>query len=189
MAQILLIVASIGFYAAWNVAYVPLLLGSITFNYWLAHRMINTADASRRRVLLIIAIGVDLALLGYYKYTNYFLSTVNSLSGTNFEMAAILLPLGISFYTFQQITLLVDVNRGQVKEFRFLDFVLFVIFFPHLIAGPIVHHREMMPQFQKATWRFDWSNIAVGLSLFAMGLFKKAVIADGVAEHVTPHFF
>jgi D-alanyl-lipoteichoic acid acyltransferase DltB (MBOAT superfamily) len=111
---------------------------------------------------------------------------VNSLSGTSFEMAAILLPLGISFYTFQQITLLVDVSRGQVKEFRFRDFLLFVIFFPHLIAGPIVHHREMMPQFEKASWRFDWSNMAVGVTLFAIGLFKKAVIADGIAERVTP---
>ena len=187
-AQILLIVASIGFYAAWNVVYVPLLLGSITCNYWLAQRMIAATDATRRRALLIFAIGVDLALLGYYKYTNYFLSTVNSLAGTTYEMAAILLPLGISFYTFQQITLLVDVSRGQVKEFRFRDFLLFVIFFPHLIAGPIVHHREMMPQFQKATWRFDWTNLAVGISLFAMGLFKKAVIADGIAEHVAPIF-
>jgi alginate O-acetyltransferase complex protein AlgI len=187
-AQILLIVASIGFYAAWNIIYVPLLIGSITFNYWLARRMMGTIDATRRRVLLIIAISVDLALLGYYKYTNYFLSTVSSLTGTTFGMFAILLPLGISFYTFQQITLLVDVSRGQVKEFRFRDFMLFVIFFPHLIAGPIVHHREMMPQFQKATWRFDWSNMAVGVSLFGIGLFKKAVIADGIAEHVTPIF-
>jgi len=187
-AQILLILASIGFYAAWNVVYVPLLLGSITFNYWLAQRMMGTTDASRRRVFLVLAVGVDLALLGYYKYTNYFLSTVNSLTGTNLEVAAILLPLGISFYTFQQITLLVDVSRGQVKEFRFRDFLLFVIFFPHLIAGPIVHHREMMPQFQKATWRFDWSNMAVGISLFGVGLFKKTVIADGIAQHVTPIF-
>ncbi len=185
-AQILLIVASIGFYAAWNVAYVPLLLGSITFNYWLAHRIIGTADANQRRFLLIIAIGVDLALLGYYKYTNYLLSTVSSLSGMRFEMLAIVLPLGISFYTFQQITLLVDVSRGQVKEFRFRDFILFVIFFPHLIAGPIVHHREMMPQFQKATWRFDWSNMAVGITLFAVGLFKKTVIANGIAGYVAP---
>jgi alginate O-acetyltransferase complex protein AlgI len=187
-AQVLLIVASIGFYAAWNVAFVPLLLGSITFNYWLAHKMIGTTNATRRRVLLIMAIGVDLGLLGYFKYTNYFLSTVNSLGGTSFQTLAIILPLGISFYTFQQITLLVDVSRGQVKEFHFRDFMLFVIFFPHLIAGPIVHHREMMPQFQKATWRFDWSNMAVGISLFGIGLFKKTVIADGMAGHVAPIF-
>ncbi len=187
-AQVLLILASIGFYAAWNVIYVPLLLGSITLNYFLARLMIGETNAIRRRTLLVIAISIDLALLGYYKYANYFLSITDALAGTNFEIAAVLLPLGISFYTFQQITLLVDISRGQVKEFRFRDFLLFVIFFPHLIAGPIVHHREMMPQFEKATWRFDWDNMAVGASLFAIGLFKKAVIADGIAEHVTPLF-
>jgi D-alanyl-lipoteichoic acid acyltransferase DltB (MBOAT superfamily) len=187
-AQLLVIAASIAFYAAWNVAYVPLLLGSIIFNYWLAQRMIGAAEERRRRLLLVVAIGADLALLGYYKYTNYLVSTVNSVTGSGFEVAAILLPLGISFYTFQQITLLVDVSRGQVKEFRFRDFLLFVIFFPHLIAGPIVHHREMMPQFAKASWRFDWHNMAVGISLFAIGLFKKTVLADGMAEHVTRIF-
>jgi alginate O-acetyltransferase complex protein AlgI len=185
-AQSLLIVASIGFYAAWNVIYVPLLLGSITLNYLLARRMIGESNALRRRALLVIAIAIDLALLGYYKYANYFLTTVNSLTGTHLEIAAILLPLGISFYTFQQITLLVDISRGQVKVFRFRDFLLFVIFFPHLIAGPIVHHREMMPQFERATWRFSWDNMAVGIVLFSVGLFKKAVIADGLAEHITP---
>lgn len=188
VAQLWVITASIAFYAAWSIAYVPLLLGSIAFNYFLAHKMIGTSSATHRRVLLVAAVGADLALLGYYKYTNYFLSTVNSLTGTSFGMAAILLPLGISFYTFQQITLLVDVSRGQVKEFRFRDFLLFVIFFPHLVAGPIVHHREMMPQFEKATWRFDWNNMAVGLTLFGVGLFKKAVIADAIAERVTPIF-
>lgn len=185
-AQLFLIAASIGFYAAWNVIYVPLLLGSITLNYMLARQMIKESSTPRRHALLIVSIAIDLTLLGYYKYTNYLLTTVNSLTGTHFEMAAILLPLGISFYTFQQITLLVDINRGQVKEFRFRDFLLFVIFFPHLIAGPIVHHREMMPQFARATWRFNWDNMAVGIALFSVGLFKKAVIADGLAVHITP---
>src|ERR1700722_1869064 len=133
-AQSLLIVASIGFYAAWNVIYVPLLLGSITLNYLLARRMIGESNALRRRALLVIAIAIDLALLGYYKYANYFLTTVNSLTGTHLEIAAILLPLGISFYTFRQITLLVDISRGEDKVFRFRDCLLFVIFFPHLIA-------------------------------------------------------
>ena len=186
VAQLFVIVASIGFYAAWNVIYVPLLLGSISINYLLARRMIYERSAPRRRALLIVAIAIDLALLGYYKYADYFLTSINSLTGTQFEMAAILLPLGISFYTFQQITLLVDISRGQVREFRFRDFLLFVIFFPHLIAGPIVHHREMMPQFERATWRFNWDNMAVGIALFSVGLFKKAVIADGIAVHITP---
>jgi alginate O-acetyltransferase complex protein AlgI len=187
-AQLSVIAASIGFYAAWNVAYIPLLLISITFNYFIARIMIGATDKRWRMILLAIAIGMDIGLLGYFKYTNYLLTTVNSIFGSDLELASILLPLGISFYTFQQITLLVDVSRGQVREFRFRDFLMFVIFFPHLIAGPIVHHREMMPQFATATWRFNWTNMAVGLSLFGIGLFKKTVIADGIAEYVTPIF-
>ncbi len=184
-AQLWLIAASLYFYASWNIRYLPLLSLSILFNYWIARRML-LAGARARGWLLTVAVAVDLALLGYYKYTNFFIDTVNQLSGTQFAVAEILLPLGISFYTFQQITLLVDISGGDVEDFRLRDFALFVIFFPHLIAGPIVHHREMMPQFARATYRFTWPNMAVGATLFAVGLFKKAVLADGIANAVLP---
>ncbi len=184
-AQLLLIAASFYFYASWNLRYLPLLVGSILFNYLIASAMLRVPEA-RRGLLLAAGVIVDIGLLGYYKYANYFIDTVNLLSGSQYVIARILLPLGISFYTFQQITLLVDISGGLRERFRLRDFVLFVIFFPHLIAGPIVHHREMMPQFLRASYRFDWQNMAVGLTLFAVGLFKKAVLADGIANCVLP---
>jgi alginate O-acetyltransferase complex protein AlgI len=184
-AQLWLIAASLYFYASWNLRYLPLLLGSILFNYLVARTMLR-APERQRGWWLTLAVVVDIGLLGYYKYTNFFVDTVNALSGSQFLVAEILLPLGISFYTFQQITLLVDISGGDVAEFRLRDFALFVIFFPHLIAGPIVHHREMMPQFVRASYRFGWQNMGVGATLFAVGLFKKAVLADGIANCVLP---
>jgi len=184
-AQLWLIAASFYFYASWNLQYLPLLLGSILFNYTIA-RLMRRAPEPRRPALLALGIAVDLALLGYYKYTNYFIDSLNSLSHSQIFVANILLPLGISFYTFQQITLLVDMSGPDAHAPRLRDFALFVIFFPHLIAGPIVHHREMMPQFRAASWRYNSSNMAVGLTLFAAGLFKKAVLADGIAAAIAP---
>jgi alginate O-acetyltransferase complex protein AlgI len=188
VAQLWLIGASLYFYASWNAFYLPLLLGSILFNYAIAIMMVKQEDEARRKQLMLLAVAIDLGLLAYYKYTNFFLGTVGDLTGTKFVVATIILPLGISFYTFQQLTLLVDVSAGRIKSFRFRDFLLFVIFFPHLIAGPIVHHREMMPQFEEAKYRFNWSNMAVGLTLFAAGLFKKTILADGIAGHIAPLF-
>jgi D-alanyl-lipoteichoic acid acyltransferase DltB (MBOAT superfamily) len=184
-AQLWLIAASLTFYASWNVRYVPLLLGSVLFNYLIARAMLHR-PAARRSTLLALSIIVDLGLLAYYKYTNFFVDTVNRLAGSHLFVATILLPLGISFYTFQHITLLVDVSGGETRGFRLRDFLLFVTFFPHLIAGPIVHHSEMMPQFAGARYRFDWTNMAVGSTLFAVGLFKKAVLADGMSGAVSP---
>ena len=126
----------------------PLLLGSVIFNYGIAGRMTRSENPRMRAWLLSFAVAVDLGLLGYYKYTGFFLQTLNAAAGTDYTWRSLILPLGISFYTFQQLTLLADVSSGRIKDFRFRDFLLFVTFFPHLIAGPIVHHREMMPQFQ-----------------------------------------
>ncbi len=184
-AQLWLTAASFYFYASWNLRYLPLLAGSILFNYVIARTMLGMAEDTRRW-LLFLAVAVDIGLLGYYKYTNFFVDSVNALGGSHVFVAQILLPLGISFYTFQQITLLVDISGDDVGGVRLRDFGLFVIFFPHLIAGPIVHHSEMMPQFERATYRFAWDNMAVGLTLFAVGLFKKAVLADGIAGLVVP---
>lgn len=186
-AQDWLALASLVFYGAWNLQFLPLLLGSIAFNYGAA-RLMLAGPESRRRVILLAAIAVDLGLLGYYKYAGFFAETVAGLTGAGWTVGAILLPLGISFYTFQQITLLVDVSQGRIERFRFRDFLLFVTFFPHLIAGPIVHHREMMPQFERAQYRWDPNNMAVGVTLFVAGLFKKTVFADGIAAHVGPVF-
>ncbi len=187
-AQLWLIAASLAFYGAWNVAYLPLLLGSIVFNYLVARRMQRADNPGSRTWLLGFAVTVDLGLLGYYKYTGFFLDTLNAATDAHHVWRALILPLGISFYTFQQLTLLADIGAGRIKDFRFRDFLLFVTFFPHLIAGPIVHHREMMPQFQRADYRLNGENLAIGFVLLAIGLFKKSVLADGIADFVTPIF-
>ena len=185
-AQDWLILASLVFYAAWNVRFLPILLGSVAFNYLAAKWMIRTP--SLRRGVLIAAVVGDLGLLGYCKYANFFVTTVNAIGGSHWFVDTVVLPLGISFFTFQQITLLVDVSRGHIERFRFRDFLLFVTFYPHLVAGPICHHKEMMPQFEAARYRYDPENLAVGVTLFAAGFFKKAVMADGIGEQVSPLF-
>jgi D-alanyl-lipoteichoic acid acyltransferase DltB (MBOAT superfamily) len=187
-AQCWLIAASLFFYGAWNVHYLPLLLGSIVFNYLIAVRLARVENPRGRTWLLILAVAVDLGLLGYYKYTGFFLDNLNAAAGTHYAWRSLVLPLGISFYTFQQLTLLADISSGQIKDFRFRDFLLFITFFPHLIAGPIVHHREMMPQFKHATYRLNWENLAIGCVLLSIGLFKKVVLADSIADHVSPIF-
>jgi alginate O-acetyltransferase complex protein AlgI len=187
-AQCWLIAASLAFYAAWNAAYLPLLLGSIVFNYGIAVRMVKVEGPATRAWLLGCAVAVDLGLLGYYKYTGFFIDTLNAAAGTDYTWRSLLLPLGISFYTFQQLTLLADLGSGRIKDFRFRDFLLFVTFFPHLIAGPIVHHREMMPQFRQADYRLNWENLAIGCVLLSVGLCKKVILADGIANFVTPIF-
>ena len=187
-----LTVASLVFYGWWNPVYVPLLLASIAFNYATGMRIALLHERGRKtdgKRLLLVAIGVNLALLGYFKYTNFFLANLLPLTGDAAPLPEIVLPLGISFFTFTQIAFLVDAHRGVAREYSFVHYALFVSYFPHLIAGPILHHREMMPQFQaRSTYRLNWENLAVGLTMFVIGLFKKTVIADGVAGFVTPAF-
>jgi D-alanyl-lipoteichoic acid acyltransferase DltB (MBOAT superfamily) len=184
--------ASLVFYGWWNPPYTMLLLASIAFNYvagigllgrrWFHH------DRQRRR-LLVLAVSADLALLGYYKYANFFVQNSNQLLGTGLPNLDILLPLGISFFTFTQITYLVDAYRGEAREYDPVHYGLFVTYFPHLIAGPILHHKEMMPQFREPqTFRLSYDNLAVGLMIFAIGLCKKVVLADGLAPHAAAVF-
>ncbi|HEX5006788.1 MAG TPA: MBOAT family protein, partial [Hyphomonadaceae bacterium] len=135
-----------------------------------------------RRLAIIAAITVDLGLLAYFKYANFFMGTVKTLTGWGPGPLDVILPIGISFYTFTQIAYLVDSYKGEVRERSFSSYVLFVTFFPHLIAGPVLHHKEMMPQFANPeTYRFNWLKITLGALLFAIGLWKKVVFADTVA--------
>jgi len=187
-----LALASLFFYGYWNPAYIGLLLGSIACNYtfglWLAKAGVR-GEVRRRKQLLVVAIAANLALLGYYKYANFFVGSVNGVAGTSWSLGEIILPLGISFFTFTQIAFLVDTYQGKVKEYSFIHYLLFVTYFPHLIAGPVLHHKEMMPQFAHAsTYRFSYENMAVGLTIFFIGLFKKIVLADGIATYVGPVF-
>ena len=186
LAALWLAAGSFFFYAWWNPAYVGLLLASIVFNYSVGYALARSNDIASPRRKLLLALGVitDLSLLGYYKYANFFIHTTNAALGTSYGFADIVLPLGISFFTFTQIAFLVDAARGEAREFNFIHYSLFVSYFPHLIAGPILHHKEMMPQFGRAsTYRFSVDDFTVGLTIFALGLFKKVVIADGVGPY------
>ncbi len=188
MAIAWLVGASLFFYGWWNPAYLGLIIASVLFNY--AFGMALSKGRKRHdRIVLVIGIAGNLGLLGYFKYANFFLDNLNLLTGTHFNLGTIILPLGISFFTFQQITYLVDAYKKETQEYNFLHYCLFVTFFPQLIAGPIVHHREMLPQFGRhSIYRFNPSNAAVGITIFIMGLFKKVIIADGIAAAATPVF-
>ena len=182
-----LAVASLFFYAWWKPIYLPLILASIGLNYGLTRRFLGNAALSpaRRKLWLIIGIVFNLGLLGYFKYSWFIVETGAELIGSDFRIEPLLLPLAISFFTFQQIAFLVDAWKGEVKEFRFSNYVLFVSFFPQLIAGPIVHHREMMPQFEdesRARWP-GWVNLEQGLRIFLIGLAKKLILADSLAVY------
>lgn len=185
LAGLWLFVASLFFYAWWNPAYVGLLLASIAFNYAVGRALVKEQSSGRAKVkksVLIFGLVTDLGLLAYFKYANFFVSSTDALLGQGWQLDPIILPLGISFFTFTQIAFLVDAYRGEIKEANFIHYGLFVTYFPHLIAGPVLHHKEMMPQFARATtYRLHWENFALGFTLFSIGLFKKVVLADGIA--------
>jgi len=183
-----IIATSLFFYAWWRPLNVLIIAPSIVINFFFARLLQRLAREEKRstgRLVLILGIAFNVAFLGYFKYANFFATAANDTLGTHFVLTRIILPLGISFITFQKIAFLVDVHAGRVEEFTLQDYCLFVLFFPQLIAGPIVHYREMMPQFHRAAARFDTENVAVGLTLFAFGLFKKVVLADTIAPSVT----
>ena len=177
--------ASLVFYGAWRPIYLLLLLASIAVNFSLGLRM---EDPLRRRAIGAFGVVLNLALLCYFKYTNFIFDSVNTLTGAPLPFFNIVLPLGISFFTFQQIAYLVDVMRGAKVERDIVSYTLFVSFFPHLIAGPLVHHAEMIPQFKRGRTSRSSVLAARGLAIFAAGLFKKVVIADNLAQFVSPVF-
>jgi D-alanyl-lipoteichoic acid acyltransferase DltB (MBOAT superfamily) len=184
-----LVFASLFFYSWWNVLYLPLLLGSMLFNFIIG-KSLGEARRVRPKTLLSIGIIGNLALLGYFKYADFFIANVNVLLGEEtLPSLNLALPLAISFFTFQQIAYLVDSYKGETNEYDFLNYAVFVSFFPQLIAGPIVHHKEMMPQFA-SRWNKvkNYRNIALGLFIFSIGLFKKVVIADTFAIWATNGF-
>lgn len=182
-----LVFASLFFYSWWNIIYLPLILGSILFNFSLGTsisriKALEIKKSVSRKTLLGFGIVSNLLLLAYFKYMDFFIANINLLTGTQWDLMHILLPLGISFFTFTQIAYLVDAYRDEVKEMDYLNYTLFVTFFPHLLAGPILHHKEMMPQFDSLKSKaIHYENIAAGLFLFSIGLFKKVVIADTFA--------
>ena len=192
-AKAWLVFTSLFFYSWWNIMYLPLILISILFNYTITNTMIEY-DKSRRKYfskksLLHAGLLFNIGLLVYFKYMDFFISNTNTISGSDIELLHLALPLAISFFTLQQIAFLIDSYEGLVKEKNFLNYTIFVTFFPQLIAGPIVHHKEMMPQFASVRNKVkNYKNITMGLFIFSIGLFKKVVIADTFAVWATQGF-
>lgn len=190
LAALWLCLTSFVFYGWWNPQFVVLLAGSIAFNYIVSQLILHYAGRPRLQGLIVgLGVGADLALLFHYKYFATLLNFLNDLGMTAASADDIILPLGISFFTFTQIGYLLDCKAGVVKERSLLSYVLFVTFFPHLIAGPILHHKEMMPQFaQPENYRFRAENLSVGAMLFVIGLAKKVLLADGIAPYADAGF-
>lgn len=193
MGIVWLFVTSLFFYGWWNPRYLGLMLASIGFNYCIGVTLNREGQEGRklfknRKAVLIFGIVTNLLLLGYFKYANFFVDTLNSF-GSDFNLHRIVLPLAISFFTFNQIAYIVDSYRRETKGYSFLHYGLFVTYFPHLIAGPVVHHKELIPQFlDKQVFKCNLNNLSVGLTIFIIGLFKKLILADGIALYGTPVF-
>lgn len=187
-----LFAASVVFYGVWMPMYVLLLLGSITGNFLLGRAIANARARERRGVAkrwMVLGVCANLGLLAYYKYANFFIDNLNALTGQHWQLAPVLLPIGISFFSFTQIAFLADSYQKGVKELRFSHYGLFVTYFPHLIAGPVLHHAQMMPQFRDpATYRWQGANFSAGLLIFVIGLFKKVVLADGISPYADAIF-
>ncbi|MGE8676167.1 MULTISPECIES: MBOAT family O-acyltransferase [Achromobacter] len=190
LAALWLCLTSLVFYGWWNPQFVVLLAGSIAFNYLISQLILhNTGRPKLQGMIVAFGVGADLVLLFHYKYFATLLNFLTDLGVTSTTMDDIILPLGISFFTFTQIGYLLDCKAGVVKERSLLSYVLFVTFFPHLIAGPILHHKEMMPQFaQPENYRFKAENLSVGAMLFVIGLAKKVLLADGIAPYADAGF-
>ncbi|MCX7096306.1 MAG: MBOAT family protein [Methylococcales bacterium] len=183
LAQMLVIISSVYFYGWWDMRYVPLLIGNAVFNFYLGQTLAKT----KSKALLVAGLAYNIGLLGYFKYADFFIENWNALSGGHNPPLHLILPLGLSFFTFQVIAYLVDCYKGYVSDFNLRRFAFSISFYPHLIAGPILHYADVMPQLRDRT-TFDAKQFSQGLTLFAVGLFKKSVIADRIAETVDPLF-
>ncbi len=192
-SKIWLISASLFFYSYWNPVYLLLISSSIIINFAIGLLLSDFSSRKKsettRKVILIAGITLNLGLLGYYKYLDFFISNINWLTGKDFLLVDLVLPLAISFFTFQQIAYLVDCYIKKTAERNFINYCLFVSFFPQLIAGPIVHHKEMMPQFSAQSDHLpNWDNVVKGIFIFCIGLFKKVIIADNFSSWANAGF-
>ena len=192
LANIWLLVAGLFFYGYWDAAYLSVLVGSIVANFVIAGRILKAAadeDDFGRRLFFAVGLLFNIGLLGWFKYADFVLENVNCFWGTNIPLPNVELPLGISFFTITQLICLYDCQAGSVKKNGFLDYALFVSFFPHLLSGPILYHRSMMKQFRdEKLRRLSWANMAEGLTLFIIGLVKKVVIADSFIAYIDGGF-
>ena len=185
LAQCYLLAMSLWFYGYFNVKYLSVILTSIAVNYLMYSLLERDFGRKLRKAVLLAAVAFNIGILFYFKYYDFFIGNINSLFHTDFNLKALLLPLGISFFTFQQLSFVIDAYHGQVPGYGLLEYMLFVTYFPQLIAGPIVTHDELVPQFKdKSRWKVDWRNFCCGLYIFAMGMAKKVLLADTFGKAV-----
>ncbi len=185
LGNIFLIVMSLWFYGYYTPKYLIIICGSIIFNYLFSKLILAHRTDKAGKWLMIAGVLVNVAIIFYYKYFRFFMENINAIFGTSFELYYIALPLGISFFTFQQISYIVDSYHGETEGYSFDEYVLFVCYFPQLIAGPIVLHNELIPQFRDASKRlFNAENFGHGMYIFALGLFKKVLLADTLSKAV-----
>jgi len=185
-----MVVASLFFYGWWNEKYLFLILGSVIVNYSVGEFIrVLVNQEKKSKLILIIGIIANLGVLAYFKYTNFLIANIHELTGVSFTLQHIILPIGLSFFTFEQIAYLVDTYRGKVKHYHFLDYCYFVTFFPRLIAGPIIRHNEVLTQIERKNMHQpNIDNLAIGFSIFFIGLFKKVIMADSLAAIADPIF-
>ena len=189
LAKIYLLLMSLWFYGYFNVSYLVIICGSILVNYALFRLMKATSAGEKKtglkKILLLFGIIFNVSVIFYFKYYDFFIQNINDLFKTDFVLRHIALPLGISFFTFQQISFVVDAYNGECDDYNFLEYALFVTFFPQLVAGPIVLHSELIPQFNDSKkWKVDYDNLSKGIMLFTRGLSKKVLLADPLGNVV-----
>lgn len=192
LAKIYLIIASLVFYAYGSIEFFPFFIMSIFGNYIIGTTLGKLPDgrALEKKILFVAGIFANIALLGYYKYTDFFIENVNWITGLNIPLKNIVLPIGISFFTFQLIAYLVDSYRGECKEYDIVSYLLFITFFPQLIVGPIVHHAEVVPQFEDSNnYRLNKENVIRGIFLFSIGCAKKILLADVLTTNAEEFFY
>ena len=185
-----LVIASLYFYSYFHLSYLYLILSSIMVNYFIGNKLNHKSLTEKeRKIWMIIGVAFNLGLLGYFKYYDFFVENINIVLKTNFTLLYILLPLGISFFTFQQLSFIIDSYNEKSMKYDFLSYCLFVTFFPQLIAGPIVLPNEMLPQFEdKRNKLINYENMNRGLYMFSIGLAKKVIIADTIANFANAGF-
>jgi len=181
IAKLWLVLGSLFFYGYWNYNYLLLILISIVINFVLGHFLIKY----KHKIFIIIGLFFNLGLLVYYKYMDFLIANINALFSSNISLLNIILPLAISFFTFQQISYLIDCYKSKAVQYTFIDYMLYISFFPQLIAGPIVYHHELMPQFRDTSKaKLNFNNLALGIYIFSIGLFKKVILADNLSKVV-----
>lgn len=191
ISKIWLVLASLYFYSQGSPDFFPFFLGSVVGNYVVGTCLVNMDGEQKiqRKLLLFLGVMANVGLLGYYKYTDFFIQNFNALTGSDYALRHIVLPIGISFFTFQLIAFLVDSYRGETKQYDIINYLLFITFFPQLIVGPIIHHGEVVPQFEdEKRLKLNGDNVAAGLFLFSIGCAKKILLADPLTTDAQAFF-